>query len=69
MYVILTLEGRTQYDQPRKGKSAMPYGIAFRSRTDAKTLGWYDGSNYRWSTDFTRQVLFKKQPDAKFDMR
>jgi hypothetical protein len=47
----------------------MPYGIAFRSRTDAKTLGWYDGSNYRWSTDFTRQVLFKKQPDAKFDMR
>src|ERR1700760_197905 len=43
----------------------MPYCITLRSRTDAKTLGWYDGSNYRWSTDYTRQVLFQKKTDAK----
>jgi len=42
----------------------MRYCITLRSRTDAKALGWYDGSNYRWSTDYTRQVLFQKQPDA-----
>jgi hypothetical protein len=43
----------------------MTYCITLRSRTDAETLGWYDGSNNRWCTDYTRQTLFKKKSDAK----
>ena len=47
------------------GKSAMPYCITIRSRTDARITGWYVGSNSRWSTDHKRQKVFDRKHDAR----
>ena len=43
----------------------MPYCIALRSRTNKSIIGWYDGSDGRWSTDHKRQRLFEKKRDAE----
>jgi len=43
----------------------MPYCITLRSRTDAGIIGWYDGSNSRWSTDHNRRKVFDKKRDAR----
>jgi hypothetical protein len=43
----------------------MPYCITLRSRTDATIIGWYDGSDSRWSTDRKRQKLFDKERNAR----
>ncbi len=42
----------------------MPYRITLRSRTDGRIIGWYDGSNGRWSTDRKRQKHFDNKRDA-----
>jgi hypothetical protein len=42
----------------------MPYCITLRSRTDARTTGWYAGRNCLWSTDHTRQKRFDDPHDA-----
>jgi hypothetical protein len=41
------------------------YCITLRSRIDARIIGWYDGSESRWSTDHKRQNLFDKKRDAR----
>jgi hypothetical protein len=43
----------------------MPYCITLRSRTDERVIGWYTGSDSRWSTDHKRQKLFDNKHDAR----
>jgi hypothetical protein len=43
----------------------MPYCITLRSRTDRKVIGWYDGSDSRWSTDHNRQKIFPEEREVK----
>ena len=47
------------------GGARCPTVSPFDPGPTRKPSAWYDGSNYRWSTDYTRQVLFKKKTDAK----